>query len=103
VEGVHLDQLRYMKIPAHDEKHPFRAPVECKRFSLLEEGQLFINGLGHFVRTPAPILHARLTPAFRRDGRSWWYGKRLANVLIASVPLPSCDSCGMGEFFFKGL
>lgn len=100
---MHLDQLRYMNIPAHYEEQPFRALVEYKSFSLIDEGQLFINGLGHFVRTPATILHAHLASAFRRDRHSWHHGKRLANVLIAYVPLPPCDSCGMGEYFFKSL
>jgi hypothetical protein len=100
---MHFDQLRDMTSMPHDEEHPFRAPVECKGFSLLEENHLFINGLSHFVRTPAPILHARLTPAFRRDRHSCPHGKRLANVMIAYVPLPSCDRSGGGEHFFKDL
>jgi hypothetical protein len=100
---VHFNQLLRLRSLAHEEEHPFLALIECEGLFLLDDDRLFINGLEHLIRTHAPILHARLTAATRRDGRSGHHGSGSDDVVISYVLFLQSGRCGVGEHFFKGV
>ena len=100
---MHFDQLLCMRGPAHEEEYPFCAPVEREGLSLLDDDRLFINGLEHLIRSHAPILHARLTPAYRRDGRSRHYARHFVAFFNSHVLFLRCDRCVGGKHCFVGV
>ncbi|MBU6434818.1 MAG: hypothetical protein KJS98_16040, partial [Nitrospirae bacterium] len=71
--------------------------------SVIDEDRLFLNGREHIIRTLAPILRARFTPALQRDGRSRHFGRRLVNVCISYALFLQCGRYAVGEYFFEGV
>lgn len=73
--AMHFDQLCLLRSLAHEKEHSILAPVEYENLSLPDTDRIFLNGIDHLIRTHASIVFARLTPALRRDRRSWYVGR----------------------------
>jgi hypothetical protein len=65
---MHFDQLLRLRGSVHEEKYPFRAPIEGDGCSLLNDNRLFLCGIEHLIGTEILMVLACLAPASQRNG-----------------------------------
>jgi len=100
---VYFDYPIRVRGQGNEEKHPFRALIECDGFSMPDDDRFSLDGFEHLIRALAPLIHARLRPASLRKSRNRHPGRRVVNISTVYVPSLLDDSCRICKHFFTGV